>query len=278
MVEEPTPTAATGSADSAAIAALIPDPTPTAATGSADSAAIAALIPDPDSAIGGGDGPLTEQEAAGLAACEQAMLASQYAFVWIMGKALASISKGKLYRAKYARFEDYTTEVWDISGPRAYQLIAAWPVAARLATVTTINMQRVNEGQLRALMPVIRDHGVDQAVMVFAAVTEVAAEVDGAKVTAKVIGRVAGQLPAGALERGDVAERARMVLTAVEPDGTPPRPWAVARENAVRALRKMVSTSVDRGDMLAAIVELQELLDQMKAEFSPGEGGQAPAE
>jgi hypothetical protein len=259
------------------LAPVAGEPTPAAAIGPADNAAIAALIPEPHSASGG-EGPLSEQEAAELTACEQAILASQYAFVWITGKALAAISKGKLYRTKYARFEDYATEVWDISAQRAYQLIAAWPVAARLATVATIAMQRVNEGQLRALMPVVKGHGVDQAVMVFATVAEVAAEVDGAKVTAKVIGQVAGQLPAGHLERGDVADRARMIFTATtESDGTPPHPWAVARENAVRALRKMVSTSVDRADMLAAIVELHEMLDQMKAELIPDEASQAGA-
>lgn len=244
---------------------VVPDPhadPPTHDAPPADSSALAALIPEPHPPVA--DGPLIEQEAAELAACESAILAEQVAFVWVIGKALATISQGKLYREKYARFDDYLSDVWELSPARGYQLIAAYPVAERIATTTPIDMRRVNEGKLRALMPVVKSHGVDDAVMVFATVTEVATEVDGAKVTAKLLSKVAVELPAGHLDRDDVAARAKMILTAADPPAEEPHPWEAAREAAVRALRKMADTRSDPAAMRAAITELEALLNKLR--------------
>jgi hypothetical protein len=226
-------------------------------------------IPDPHPPYS--DAPeLTEAEAAELAACEDAIREQQLHFVWGVGRALHVISQGRLYRANYDRFEDYLSDVWDgISPPRAYQLIAAWPIAEKLAAGGTVDMSRVNEGQLRALAPVTKQHGTDGAVMVYTTVTETAAEIDGAKVTAKVISTVAGTLPPGGLDRNEVADQARRALTTTESPHSPAgRPWAAARAGALRAVRQVADADAGPAEKREALTEMRGIIDEELASLA----------
>lgn len=245
---------------------------PLAVPGAADGTALAGTgIPDPHPPYS--DGPLTEAEAAELAACEGAIREQQLHFVWRAGRALQVISQGRLYRASHDRFEDYLADNWDgISPPRAYQLIAAWPIAEKIAAGGTLDMSHVNEGQLRALAPVTRKHGTDAAVMVYTTVAEAAAEIDGAKVTARVISTVAGALPPGSPDRGEVADQARRALTA--PEAPPPakRPWTTTRDNALKALRQVAATSADPAEVRATLTEMRHLLDEIEASLTDSAG------
>ena len=224
------------------------------------------------------DGPLTEDEAAELAVCEAAIREQQINFVWAVGRALHVISQGRLYRQTHARFEDYLADKWDgISIQRAYQLIAAWPVAEGLAATGAVDMNHVNEGQLRPLTPITRRHGPTAAIMVYTTVTETAAEIDGAKVTAKVISAVTGALPPGRPDKTLVAEQTRRALTSPEMPSPAERPWAITREHALKALRQLTAAGAEPGERRRALAEMRRLLDEIEAtlgaapEAAPGE-------
>ena len=64
------------------------------------------------------------------------------------GAALAEIRDSRLYRATHASFEAYVAERWELSRPRAYELIDASRVANNLSAVADITT--TNESQLRA--------------------------------------------------------------------------------------------------------------------------------
>lgn len=67
-----------------------------------------------------------------------------------VGSALLEIRDSRLYRAEFSTFEDYCRDRWDMSRPRAYQLIDAAQVVASLSTnVDTPAPSR--EGHARAL-------------------------------------------------------------------------------------------------------------------------------
>jgi hypothetical protein len=229
----------------------------------ADAAALVAAVQIPQPHPPLADGPLTEDEAAELRLCEEAIRSQQLAFAWGVGQALSVISEGRLYRASHARFESYVADQWDLSPARAYQLIATWPIARKLAVSAIVDTRRVNEGQLRALTPVVRAHGLDAAVMVYETVTETAAEVDGAKVTARILKDVTERLPADHLDRSLVAERTRAYLT--EPRVPRGRVWDSTRDNAVKALRQVAESHAHPAEVLEAITELRTLLDQIEA-------------
>ena len=65
------------------------------------------------------------------------------------GAALAEIRNKRLYRATHASFEAYVAERWQLSRPRAYDLIDASRVANNLSAVADVTS--TNEFQLRAL-------------------------------------------------------------------------------------------------------------------------------
>lgn len=55
-----------------------------------------------------------------------------------VGEALATIREKKLYKLRYATFEDYCTVRWKFTRQRAYQLMSAAQVAIGLSTSVTI--------------------------------------------------------------------------------------------------------------------------------------------
>lgn len=253
--------------------AIVPAPLPAGTAQSpaprseAASAALVAAsdIPDPHDPVA--DGPLTDDEAAELAAMERAIRAQQLAYTWGVGKALHVISKGRLYRATHARFDAYVTERWDMSPARAYQFIATWPAARELAVSEIVAMARVNVGQILALGDVAREHGVPGVVMVYETVTEAVAEVDGARVTAKVLKGVAGALPPGPLDRDQVAGLARVYLTTPAPGPSPSDLVTASAAKALAAVRDIAkaSTSGDPQVIRQAVAALRRELDEIEA-------------
>lgn len=73
-----------------------------------------------------------------------------------VGEALMAIREKRLYRQTYYTFEEYCQQRWDISRPRAYQLMGASQVVANLSTfvdteTSTIGNMPTNESQVRPL-------------------------------------------------------------------------------------------------------------------------------
>jgi hypothetical protein len=66
-----------------------------------------------------------------------------------VGHALLVIRDQRLYRQTYGAFEDYLRERWDLSRPRAYQLIDAAQVVDTVST--SVDIVPVNEAQARPL-------------------------------------------------------------------------------------------------------------------------------
>jgi hypothetical protein len=66
-----------------------------------------------------------------------------------VGHALMAIRDQRLYRQAYATFEDYLRERWDLSRPRAYQLIDAAQVIDTVSTA--VDILPANEAQARPL-------------------------------------------------------------------------------------------------------------------------------
>lgn len=53
-----------------------------------------------------------------------------------VGMALAMIRDGRLYRERYATFEDYAWDRWQLKRPRAYELMDAAKVTAQLSEIS----------------------------------------------------------------------------------------------------------------------------------------------
>ncbi|MEV0236798.1 hypothetical protein [Nonomuraea sp. NPDC050786] len=81
------------------------------------------------------------------------------------GPALKQIRDDGLYKdAGFASFERYVDERWDMSRPRAYQLIDSVRAMEALEGVTD---EVPNERQLRAILPVVDGHGKEAAEQVW---------------------------------------------------------------------------------------------------------------
>lgn len=161
----------------------------------------AAGVPEPRTEAG--DGPLSAVEQSDLSTCEAALDNLRMAF-WAAGKALQTVRDGRLYRDSYATFEDYCADRWDMTRAQAYRLIDAWPLAERLSPMG----DKINERQVRELLPVVQDHGQDAAVLVY----ETVAGTDGITVTAAVLHKVVGILPADDFDRDKAVAQIRAYL------------------------------------------------------------------
>jgi hypothetical protein len=92
--------------------------------------------------------PLSLNEAQTLKQYEQIIDQGIQIFVEV-GRALLAIRDQRLYRESYQTFEAYCRERWDLSRPRAYQLIDA--AQARDVVSTIVDIVPVNEAQARPL-------------------------------------------------------------------------------------------------------------------------------
>ncbi|NAS27459.1 hypothetical protein GT755_38060 [Herbidospora sp. NEAU-GS84] len=196
--------------------------------GGAPGTVAAASIPEPYE--GGETGELDDNERADLAVCEQAVDALRRAF-WAAGKALDVIRRARLYRQEYATFEDYVSDRWDMQTSQAYRLIEAWPLAERLAMSPMGD--KINERQIRALLPMASEHGQDAAELVYATL----AETDGVKVTAALLHDVVSALKPGPFDQQAVISQINAFLDGnnLGPDAAPVPPVQLWRTESRRA-------------------------------------------
>lgn len=102
--------------------------------------------------------PLTRDESKRLKECETVIERGLNTF-YEVGGALAEIRDSRLYRIKYATFEDYCQERWGMSRRRGYELIAA---AAVVENVRNSAQLPANEAQANELSKL--DEAAQQAV------------------------------------------------------------------------------------------------------------------
>lgn len=156
--------------------------------------------------------PLTEQERAHLAVCEQALHGFRRSII-VAGKALEIINRARLYRETHATFADYVTDVWEMKRAHAYRMIEGWRPAALVSPIGDIN-----EAQARELAPVLKEHGPEVTVAVYRAVTELRGD---RRVTAADLAEARAALPPP--RRLASPEQVRDVLTVAAQEGRAPR-------------------------------------------------------
>jgi hypothetical protein len=133
----------------------------------------------------------------------------------------------------------------DATRAQAYRLIDAWPLAESLSPMG----DKLNERQIRELLPLASRHGQDAAVTVYRTV----AETDGIQVTAALLHGAVSILPAGRFDPAEAAAQIRAYLT-----GNPvnqPRQNANAVEAFTAQAEKMLRTlqrAASRGTLQAA--------------------------
>lgn len=104
-----------------------------------------------------------------------------------VGEALMEIRDERLYLESHRTFEAYLGERWQMSRPRAYQLIGAAEVVRTLST--TVDTPPVTERVARELVPVMRE----DPVALPAVMAEAEARAEGGPVTAAVVREVVAE-------------------------------------------------------------------------------------
>jgi hypothetical protein len=215
------------------------------------------------------DGELGNPERADLATCEAALDNLRVAF-WAAGKALQVIRDARLYRDTHATFEDYVELKWDMSRAQAYRLIDAWPLAESLSPIG----DKLNESQIRELLPLADRHGRDAAVTVYRTV----AEADGSHVTAALLRRVVSILPGDGFEHAAATAQIRAYLAdglppAARPVASPAEAFTAEAAKLVRVLhrvadREMIQAAqaADPDAVKRMIADVRALLDEIEHE------------
>jgi len=187
---------------------------------------------------------------------------------WAAGKALQVIRDARLYRETHPTFEDYVEQRWDMSRPQAYRLIDAWPLAERLSPMG----DKLNERQVRELLPLAGRHGQDAAVTVYRTI----AETDGVQVTATLLHGAVSILPADHFDPAEAAEQIRAYLAggSAGHQHSAPNPVETFTAEAAKLLR-VLHRVADRGTLKAAahedpdtvrkvIADMRALLDEIE--------------
>jgi hypothetical protein len=210
------------------------------------------------------DGDLDDRERTDLATCEAAIDTLRIAF-WAAGKALQVIRDARLYREMYPTFEEYCQARWDMTRQQASRLILAWPLAEQLSPMG----DKINERQVRELLPLAERHGQDAAVTVYQAV----AETDGVQVTAAILKGAISVLPTDRWSTAEAVAQIRAYLT-----GQYTAPAAGADDVAVFAAEstrlhtiaaRVARHASDHPDQVREFAdELRRLADQMEKQLS----------
>ncbi|HEY3958666.1 MAG TPA: hypothetical protein VGM53_35335 [Streptosporangiaceae bacterium] len=178
------------------------------------------------------------------------------------------IHDARLYRATFGTFEDYVTQRWDMSRAQAYRLIDAWPLAERLSPMG----DKLNERQIRELLPLAEHHGQDAAVTVYRTI----AETDGIQVTAALLHGAVDVLPADHFDPTEAAEQIRAYLTSGLPAAhrAVPDPVESFTAEATRLLRQLhrvaagravrAAANADPGAVRKVITDLRAMLDELE--------------
>ena len=143
---------------------------------------------------------ITRDEIAKFSQCEAVIERGLGTFMEV-GTALATIRDARLYRVKHATFEDYCRERWNLSRPRAYQLIDAADTAEEMSTIVD-TPSITNEGQARAITSTLKEHGPEVA-------AEVLREAARDTLTAASIIKVANELKRESRQEKQIHARAR---------------------------------------------------------------------
>jgi hypothetical protein len=235
-------------------------------------------LPDPYTADDDG-GQLSDREQADLGACEAALDNLRVAF-WAAGKALQVIRDARLYRGTHATFEDYVEQQWDMSRPQAYRLVDAWPLAERLSPMG----DKLNERQVRELLPLASRHGRDAAVTVYRTV----AETEGIQVSAALLHDTVGVLPAGRFDPAEAIGQIRAYLAGYpgdqpSPAANPVETFAAEAAKLLRVLHRVSAKGVlqaaaldaDPDVVRKAIADMRTLLDAIEHDVSaqPADAG-----
>jgi hypothetical protein len=233
-------------------------------------------LPDPYTADDDG-GQLSDREQADLAACEAALDNLRVAF-WVAGKALQVIRDARLYRGTHATFEDYVEQQWDMSRPQAYRLVDAWPLAERLSPMG----DKLNERQVRELLPLASRHGRDAAVTVYRTV----AETEGIQVSAALLHDAVGVLPAGRFDPAEAVGQIRAYLAGYpgdqpSPVANPVETFAAEAAKLLRVLHRVSAKGVlqaaaldaDPDVVRKAIADMRTLLDAIEHDVSAQPAG-----
>jgi hypothetical protein len=232
-------------------------------------ASVPAAVPAPYASAD--DGALGARERSDLTACEAALDNLRVAFA-AAGKALQVIRDARLYRDTHGTFEEYLAERWDMSRAQAYRLIDAWPLAERLSPMG----DKLNERQVRELLPVAGEHGQDAAAVVYQAV----AEADGVQVTAALLHDAISVLPPGRFDPAEAVAQIRAYLagTLTSPDPLAPDPVATFAAQAARMLR-VLHKAADLGALRAAASQdpdtVRKVIADMRAVLDEIEQGTA---
>lgn len=145
--------------------------------------------------------PLTRDETKRFKECEVVIERGLNTF-YEVGSALSEIRDSRLYRIKYATFEDYCQERWSMSRRRGYELIAAAAVVENVRNCA--HEEPANEAQARELSKL--DEIAQQAVWQIAVNTAAKSADDKPLVTAAHIKSVVSVLSevvtAGGLDDG----------------------------------------------------------------------------
>ena len=235
-------------------------------------------LPDPYTAAA--DGELRDREQADLATCEAALENLRVAF-WAAGKALQVIRDARLYRDTHATFEDYVEQRWDMSRPQAYRLIDAWPLAERLSPMG----DKLNERQVRELLPLASRHGHDAAVTVYRAV----AETEGIQVTAAVLHGAVSILPTGRFDPAEATGQIRAYLSGnpgnqARPGANPVETFATEAAKLLRVLHRVSARGVlqaaldaDPDVVRKVIADMRTLLDAIEHDVRHSRSTPEPA-
>ncbi len=205
-------------------------------------------------------------EAAILTAAEAEQLAKDEAIIeagitvfYKVGMALCRIRDQHTYRATHATFEDYVNERWSMSRTRAYQLIESGVVADQMSTIVDIP-QIENEGQARAIAPIVKEHGPDVA----ADVLRVAQQATEGKVTAKAIKAAAKETVAPKPVKPKVT-----VIREPEPKPVKPKVTVIREpepdDATIRAQTKVAQSLIENSDPVAVALILADSLDHRVA-------------
>jgi hypothetical protein len=217
------------------------------------------------------DGQLSVGEQTDLGTCEAALDNLRVAF-WAAGKALQVIRDGRLYRTGHETFEDYVEQRWDMSKAQAYRLIEAWPLAERLSPIG----DKINESQVRELLPLASRYGQDAA----AAVYEAVAEVDGVRVTAAVLREVVSILPGGHFDPAEAASQIRAYLAGdhTVPQLLPADPVRTFTSDSGKFVRNLhrfatseaitAARAADPGAVRQAVADIRAALDEIEREIT----------
>jgi hypothetical protein len=243
--------------------------TPEPDTAAAPPGISASAVPAPY--VSAEHGQLSVSEQADLATCEAAIDNLRLAFT-AAGKALQVIRDARLYRSTHDTFENYAEQRWDMSRAQAYRLIEAWPLGERLSPMG----DKINERQVRELLPLADRHGQDAAATVYQAV----AEADGVRVTAAVLRDVVGIIPADHFDPAEAVNQIRAYLAGEHsppelPPADPVRAFTAESGKFVRNLHRFATSEAIKAARTAnpdavrqALADIRAVLEEIEHEIT----------